>query len=226
MFMAASSRTLAMGGLLRSLPKHMASPLASGSALHGNALSSGSQALREAGKHVLQAASGSGGTRAAAKEWGKKAATGTATAAQEFGSRTVTLARSFPEAYMRVMQTRPIVVCGFLEGMRHLVGDVISQRIEQNGQAGSASTVTASHGLEVERLSVLTAWGALYGSTLGYQSYHHVYPALFGIVGTRAALKTTCMDLLFTCPFIYYPVWHLFKEATDRMIAREGPHFR
>lgn len=204
----ASSRPLAMAGLFRSLPKHIGNQLA------------GRSPLRGAGRHVLQAASGSGGTRAAAKEWGKKALTTTATVAQQAGSRTVTLARTFPEAYMRVMQTRPIVVCGFLEGMRHLVGDVISQRIEHKAQDGEPQK------LEFERLSVLTAWGALYGSTLGYQSYHNVYPALFGIVGTRAAFKTTCMDLLFTCPFLYYPVWHQFKEATDRAIRREGPSFR
>ena len=143
----------------------------------------------------------------------------TATIAQVAGSRTVTLARTFPEAYVRVMQTRPLVFCGFLEGVRHLVGDVISQRLEAKAKGGEA------HGLELERLAVLTAWGAWYGSTLGYQSYHTVYPALFGTVGTIAALKTTALDLLFTCPFIYYPVWHQFKEVTDRLIAREGPSF-
>ena len=205
---AASARHLAMGGLFRSLPKHIGSPLTGGSPFRG------------AGRSVLQAASGSGGSRAAAKEWGKKVLTTTATVAQQAGSRTVTLARTFPEAYVRAMQTRPIVVCGVLEGLRYLVGDIVSQRIEHKSQDGAPLKV------ELDRLSVLTAWGTLYGATLGYQSYHNVYPALFGIVGTRAALRTTCFDLLLTCPFVYYPAWHLFKEATDRAIHRDGPSFR
>ena len=192
-------------GLLRSLPRHVGNQLAR------------RPGLRDAGKLVLRASSSS---RAAAKEWGKKAAASTTTLAKEFGTSTVTLTRSFPEAYMRTMQTRPLLVCGFLEGLRHLVGDVIAQHFEHKAAGPQAQ---APAGLELERLTVLTAWGAWYGSTLGYQSYHTVYPKLFGVVGTRAAIATTVMDLFFTCPFIYYPVWHMFKEFTDRVIARQGP---
>ena len=91
-------------------------------------------------------------------------------------------------------------------------GDVIAQRIE-------AKDHTATK-VNLERLLVFSVWGVWYGAGLGYWSYHEAYPRLFGTVGMRAALKTTFLDLLATCPFIYYPLWHLYKTATDRWLLR------
>merc|ERR1711966_166820 len=197
---------LAMGGLFRqpnipwaqSFGNHLARGALVRSGFHMH--------MHRAGKFVMQAKGFSGEMK-------------------KFGSRTVTLVRTFPEAWTRLMQTRPVTVCGTLEGLRHLIGDVIAQRIEAQGNRKGAATASKNDGLQVDRLIVMTLWGMWYGGGLGYWSYHHLYPTLFGITGTRAALKTTAMDLLVTCPFVYYPMWHLFSEISERFFAHKGSLF-
>jgi hypothetical protein len=208
---APAQHTLATAGLFRRPPPAPwgKMPLRTMGAQGGQSLAHGRSMLVRGARHVLKAS-------------GRRSVRAAVSAA---GSRTITLARTFPEAWTRLMQTRPVQVCATLEGLRHLIGDVIAQRIEAQGNRKGAATASKNDGLQVDRLIIMTLWGMWYGGGLGYWSYHHLYPTLFGITGTRAALKTTAMDLLVTCPFVYYPMWHLFSEICERFFAHKGSLF-
>lgn len=190
---APAPASLAMGGLFRRLPtpgaNHLGNSLLRG--MKSTIPHSGQMLRRGADKFALQANSFRVELKAV-------------------GSKTITMARTLPRAWTTLMKTHPVKVCGTLEGMRYLAGDIIAQRIEARRDKSGGSNE-----LNLQRLAVLAFWGVYYGAGLGYWSYHELYPKMFGVAGTMAALKTTVFDLGLTCPFVYYPMWHFFKAATD-----------
>jgi len=169
--------------------------------------------VRAAGRLALRSASGAGFVRA-----------GTKTLIR--GSQTLirgsgTLIRKIPSKWNTMMTKYPLHVCGGLEGLRYLAGDVIAQRIEQ-GKALGDSKDSKDLKIDWTRLGIFTFWGVWYGAGLGYWSYHELYPALYGCVGMRAALATAATDVFLTCPFVYYPIWHCYKLAADKWQNEPG----
>lgn len=172
--------------------------------------------LRSAGVGIRSTMAGRIGARGA-RLLALRAVSPSASFVKAAATGTVTLIRKIPPGWNKAMTKYPLHVCGALEGLRYLAGDVIAQRVE----AGKTNAGSATSKLNLERLGIFTFWGTWYGAGLGYWSYHELYPRLFGIVGMRAALATAAMDVFVTCPFIYYPIWHCYKLAGEQYQNRD-----
>mmetsp|Transcript_8880 Transcript_8880/g.13253 ORF Transcript_8880/g.13253 Transcript_8880/m.13253 type:complete len:212 (-) Transcript_8880:89-724(-) len=112
----------------------------------------------------------------------------------------------------RAMSTRaktyPITTAGLIIAARYGGGDIMLQTLNNEPW-------------DIQRTVMFAAFGGTYAMTFGYAVYNVFYPSLG--IARRFPFALALFDCTINSPFLYFPVYYLFREVTYNSKPKEAP---